>query len=156
MPFQPATNDVTLNTLAMPDARSVRVVVVAVRYVVEYLLSMRRLFRPFGILLTIVLLQLVLVESGYACQMESKGVANGAAMAGMPMPNDGGRSHSPCQFPWAPSGCQLLAPCGAPMAVAEATSTEPQLTAGHIAPPVLEALEPLSLSVAPELPPPRA
>ncbi len=122
----------------------------------------RRLLQPVAVLLTLVLLQLVLVESGYACRMPADG---DASMAGMPMPGSTrhsssaptkkGQPQAPCQFPWAPNGCQIMAPC-APAALTVASSTTTAAARVHVAPLRFEPLAPLSLSIAPELPPPRA
>jgi hypothetical protein len=130
--------------------------------------SVRRLYRPLGLLLAIVLFQLVLVESGYACQLPATGAMSDAGMAGMPMPAEQSHApsaptqqdphdqqHSPCQFPWAPNGCQTMAPCSpAAMTVPLATTVSP--APARIALLPLELLQPASPSRAPELPPPRA
>ena len=123
----------------------------------------RFLLRPVGLLLTLVLLQLVLLESGYACRVEA-GTAPAETMAGMDMPGApathspkeqrGGQPDGPCRFPWAPNGCQAMAPCApAILLVARATDVSAMRTT-----PVswtLELLVPPSVSRAPELPPPR-
>jgi hypothetical protein len=125
---------------------------------------MRRLARSVASLLSLVLLQLVLVESGYACRMPTTGPVGASEMAGMQMP--AGADHasapaphdqqeSPCRFPWAPNGCQTMAPC-APSALATASTGIASLAATRMAPAQLVLLAPTALSSAPELPPPRA
>ena len=125
---------------------------------------MRRLARPFGILLTLVLLQLVLVESGYACRSTSMVGDGAAAMAdmGMRASADHARTapqhdqpQSPCRFPWTPNGCQTMAPCSP--AVLTVARTPSLAIAPELAMlPLFAPLMPPSLSRAPELPPPRA
>ena len=125
---------------------------------------MRRLVRPVAFLLTFVLLQLVLVESGYACRMPADVSGQGSAMAGMQMPGAGEHSPSapteqhqqkaPCQFPWAPGGCQAMAPC-APSALTVASTATLSFAPERPAPVQLALLAPPALTSAPELPPPR-
>jgi hypothetical protein len=124
----------------------------------------RRLLRPVAVFLTLVLLQLVLVESGYACGVSSHGAVGGESMATMPMPGSPANASSepmqqdhqqaPCQFPWAPNCCQAMA-CGQAALTTAPGAVEP-IARVHIAALRLEPLAPLSLSLAPELPPPRA
>ena len=126
---------------------------------------MRRLIRPFAFLLSLVLLQLVLVESGYACRTPMNAAMGGSAMAGMPMPGSANHSSSaptqddqretPCRFPWAPNGCQAMAPC-ALSAVTVASTVIVPCTPARVAPAQLVVLAPPALTSAPELPPPRA
>jgi hypothetical protein len=133
-----------------------------------YLPRVHRLYRPLGLLLAIVLFQLVLVESGYACQLPANGTMSDGGMAGMPMPAEQSHApsaptppdqhdqqHSPCQFPWAPNGCQTMAPCS-PAAMTAPLATTVSLAPARIALLPLELLQPASPSRAPELPPPRA
>ena len=113
----------------------------------------------------LVLLQLVLVESGFACRMPASGVMQGTAMAAMQMP--GRQDHSPsapsprdettvpCRFPWAPAGCQAMSPC-ALSALTVASTTIATFTLPRIVSPPLALLVPASLGEAPEPPPPRA
>lgn len=110
--------------------------------------------------MAIVLLQLMLVVGGYAC-VAGQGAAS---MAGMSMPTADASEHvparkgqqdAPCQFPWAPGGCQTMAPC-APVAITVASSTGARIERAHEALQTLVLLAPSSVSVAPELPPPRA
>ena len=127
--------------------------------------SVRRLLRPVSVLLTLVLLQLVLVESGYACRMPSEGAVGSESMVDMPMPGGLGHSSSeprqqdrqqaPCQFPWTQNGCQAMAPCTPAALTVASVATEP-IARTHVALLRFEPLTPPSLSLAPELPPPRA
>ena len=124
---------------------------------------MRRLARPIAVILSLVLLQLVLVESGYACRGPAAGPASD--MAGMQMP--GNTEHSPsaptqqdqqdgsCRFPWAPTGCQAMAPC-APSALTVATANVASAPSERNALEPLIMLAPPAVNSAPELPPPRA
>ena len=152
-----------------------------------YCLLMARIRRITALFVTVLLAQLLLVESGFACQMPgmeqdaggamaaSAEVVAGMDMSGMDMsgmdmsgmdmsgmdmpssPSDTGdpSDESPCRFPWAPAGCQSMAPCG-PAALAVLT---PALTVPKAAPGVvlaLAVLAPPSQARPPELPPPRA
>ncbi len=89
-------------------------------------------------------------------------------MAGMDMPEmdmagtgqkqsgkESEHHHAPCDFPWAPEGCQSMAPC-APIALA--SITEPLRTPDAMPSSVAPAgvLTPPSIKLPPELPPPRA
>jgi hypothetical protein len=125
---------------------------------------MRRVRRPIAILMSLVLAQLMLVLGGYACVMRGSGAAMTASMPGMSMPvtveiaptGTSNGNQAPCEFPWAPGACQGMAPC-APAALIVA-STAPDV-AGKRVPEsalTLELIAPASLSLAPELPPPRA
>jgi hypothetical protein len=123
-----------------------------------------RFIRPVAVLLTLVLLQLVLVESGYACRMSSNDQSRDSSMAGMqmagsspesPAPAEQHQQQAPCRFPWAPSGCQSMVPC-APSALAIVATAETEPAPPRAAAPELVLLAPLSLDRAPELPPPRA
>ena len=144
----------------------------AVSLILVYTPSMLHLKRAVGTLLTLVLFQLVLVESGYACLMPNAGSANapmagmvmpGMAMTGMAMPDGAGepattqseQERAPCQFPWAPAGCQAMAPC-APSALTVASATIASFTPARVALPQLVVLAPPPIARAPELPPPRA
>lgn len=125
---------------------------------------MSRFVRAAAGILVVALLQLVLLESGYACLAMSDGSAAGATMAGMTMPGESGSSdrpagdgqeQAPCEFPWAPNGCQSIAPC-APAAVTVASAPAVSAFLLHDAPMTLVQLAPAAPSRAPELPPPRA
>jgi hypothetical protein len=105
------------------------------------------------------LLQLVLVGGGFGCAMPSIGTraapaeSTTAAMPGMDMPS--APSQAPCQLPWAPTGCQPMAPCG-PAAVMPAQFVL-ALPVGDAAPvAALDIATPSSRTTPPELPPPRA
>ena len=122
----------------------------------------RYLIRPVAVLLSFVLLQLVLVESGYACGITSDRSSTGASMPGMPMPGDTNQQpapsddhQAPCRFPWAPNGCQSMAPCAPTALTVSSFAVAPEAPA-PVALVELLVLPPLSISLAPELPPPRA
>jgi hypothetical protein len=68
---------------------------------------------------------------------------------------ESGHDHAPCTFPWAPDGCQSMAPC-APTAL---TSHAEALRVLHAVPSPVASLDvrtPASIKSPPELPPPRA
>ena len=138
---------------------------------------MARLRRITALFVTVLLAQLLLVESGFGCQMPSMEQDAGGAMAmstgamagmdmsgmdmsGMDVPTspsdtDDPSDEAPCRFPWAPAGCQSMVPCG-PAALAVLT---PALTVPKAAPGAalaLTVLTPPSQARPPELPPPRA
>jgi hypothetical protein len=123
---------------------------------------MRRLLRPLCAILMVVLLQLLLVESGYAC-LATGAAAGDNTMAGMAMPAPGSGnsapaehgSPAPCRFPWAPNGCQTMAPC-APSVLAVGAMALPLPDVPHGTPVTREPLAHVSVSQPPELPPPRA
>lgn len=136
---------------------------------------MRR-FRRFAAAASAALfLQLVLAGSGIACvtpAMHSNAASDGAAtteMAGMPgMAGMGGMempasdssspapsNEPPCQLPWAPGGCQPMAPCAASAVAAAAwVISAPPVAPMRIDP--LDVLTPSSPTSQPEPPPPRA
>lgn len=115
--------------------------------------------------MTLVLLQLVLVESGYACQMAPGVLDSAASMADMQMPASETASttapaqreqeQEPCRFPWAPNGCQSMAPC-APAALTETSVAAEARTQIVAAPWHLVQVAPVPVTRAPEIPPPRA
>ena len=88
--------------------------------------DMRRLRRATALLASTFMLHLVLVGSGFACVMPVMDAMHGMAMSGSDQPTDGtdmvamsGMHDSdqsstpagtPCDFPWAPDGCQSMAP----------------------------------------------
>ena len=124
---------------------------------------MRRIRRPLALLVGLILLHLMAVESGLACAIPAA-ADNGAAMAGMadmPGMDMGGSTDEPdtgappCDFPWAPAGCQAMAPC-APAALASCAlaGDAPPHTRASIA--TRSELAPSSRTPAPEPPPPRA
>ena len=125
-----------------------------------------RRFRSFAAMASAGLFfQLILTGSGFACVMPAMAHAEidaptGAAMAGMDMPASdrpmpSSSDDAPCHLPWAPAGCQPMAPCTPPvMTSAVVTFDAPA--------PVVEtvreqhAIAPPTRTVPPELPPPRA
>ena len=138
-------------------------------WVVEYLdwnMVMIRRLRSFAAVACAGLFsQLILAGSGFACGMPTMshaqvGVATGAAMAGMEMPaseqpTPSPSDEAPCHLPWAPAGCQPMAPC------APALMTSAMVTFDGPAPVVetvreQHAIAPPTRTVPPELPPPRA
>jgi hypothetical protein len=116
--------------------------------------------RVVGATLLLSMFCLVLLGSGFGCAWASS--ASSTSMAAMRIagvqhnasqPDD--RAPSGCQFPWAPGGCQSMAPC-APVALQSVTFA--LAASGSIpegAPPFV-VIAPRSLTRAPELPPPRA
>lgn len=112
--------------------------------------------------MTFVLLQLVLVESGYACRMDTSEMPSGGSMVGMQTPGDETmappqheQDEAPCRFPWAPGGCQSMAPC-APAAVTVAAVEALAACDAAVTAWQLVQLAPPPVTQAPELPPPRA
>ncbi len=129
-----------------------------------YIPRVRPLTRSVAVALMLVLLQLVLVESGYACRMPAGGAMQESRMAAMQMPGSPSlpsapsprdESSAPCRFPWAPAGCQAMSPCVLP-ALTVATTTIATFTLARMVSPPLAPLVPASLRQAPEPPPPRA
>ena len=137
------------------------------------LTTMPRLTRITALFVSLLLAHLVWVGSGFACVMPGMGQSESAAMsgmdmrgvdmAGMDMPSHAeqhqsatpAHDHVPCKFPWAPDGCQSMAPC-APVAL---TSHAQSLRAPDSVPTSvasLVVLTPPSQVRPPELPPPRA
>ncbi len=138
---------------------------------------MARIRRITALFVTVLLAQLLLVESGFACQMPgmelgmagamvvSAGDMTGMDMAGMDMAgmdmrggpddSDGSSDEAPCRFPWAPAGCHSMAPCGpVALAVPAPALTVPKAT--PVAVIALAILAPPPQAQPPELPPPRA
>jgi hypothetical protein len=119
----------------------------------DYIAGMRRLRRATAVFSALFVLLLVFVESGYACAMPRMGgmsMAQGAHAAS-PMP---AHHQSPCRFPWAPDGCQSMAPCApATLVTASQMLTDPPALVPAI--PVLAMLTPPSATSPPDLPPPR-
>jgi hypothetical protein len=120
--------------------------------------------RPISVLVTLVLLHLILAESGYACRIAPADAARDS-MAGMQMPTaehatpdaptQQGEQQMPCHLPWATSGCQTMATC-APTALTVASGATAPFARARVTPRTLEQLAPLSLTSAPDVPPPRA
>lgn len=116
--------------------------------------------RLVGATLLLSMCYLVLLGSGFGCTWASStSSASMAAMeiAGTPQsashPHD--RAPSGCQLPWAPNGCQTMAPC-APAALESVRFTLAASAATPEAAPPFVVIAPRSLTRAPELPPPRA
>ncbi|WP_284352588.1 hypothetical protein [Roseisolibacter agri] len=124
----------------------------------------------------VMMLVLLLAESGFACAMQEMVSSAGAgagmsAMADMPgmaamaemadvAPPDGtapaeGQDEAPCRFPWAPSGCRDMAPC-APAALTVAAWRAEGGARVHDVQRAAAVLAPPSFGTPPELPPPRA
>lgn len=133
---------------------------------VVYRLLVRHSLRSRAICssLVLALLNLVLVSSGFPCTLPMHGMTAGEAMAGMPMGDEAGASvlpntappaNTPCRFPWAPGGCQSMAPC-APAAVQSGVvmHSMPAIRAERAL--HVDVATPESLTRAPEPPPPRA
>ena len=133
----------------------------AAQYLKDNMVSVRR-FRPLAAIASAVLLvQLILAGSGFACVTPgmSEDAARDAMMAGMEMPSDlsapQSSNEAPCHLPWAPAGCQPMAPCSpAVMPPAIVTLASNPGHAQCVTPPV--AIAPPSRTVRPEPPPPRA
>jgi hypothetical protein len=131
--------------------------------------GMRRFRRRLAALVSgALLLQLVLVGSGFACIMPAMGgtsaaaTADVASMPGMDMSTDlqgstqqPASNQAPCHPPWVPASCQPMAPC-APAAVTSPALvlSLPRADVNDVV--ALVVLAPASRSTAPELPPPRA
>ena len=131
---------------------------------------MRYRVRRFAALLSgALLLQLVLVGSGFACAVpmdmsaattaDASSTMPGKDMTGpaqTPSPSKGPSSDpSPCRLPWVPAGCQSMAPCAPTVIASTALSVSlPHLTAASMV--GLIVLTPPSRAIPPELPPPRA
>lgn len=125
---------------------------------------MHRIRRPVA-LMSAILFQLMLVVGVYGCAAMGDAQAGAASMAGMSMPagdemapasSPAGGHELPCHLPSTSNGCQSMAPCSTSSIVA--ASSEALLT-GAPAPVTLTMLElvvPASVSLAPEIPPPRA
>jgi len=131
--------------------------------VVPSFTRMRRLRRPLALLVSLVLLHLMAVESGFACAIPAA-ANDGAAMAGMagmPGMDMGGDTEEPasgappCDFPWAPAGCQAVASC-APAALASCALADAAPSHARSSVVMRSELAPQSRTPAPEPPPPRA
>lgn len=137
----------------------------------------RGMHRPFrrvaALVSSLLLLQSVLIGSGFACalpmpmgQPTPAGAELSTAMSDMtgmdmsgsqqqPSSKAPGSDGSPCRLPWAPAGCQSMAPC-APVAIAETAEVASPLVRGAYSIAALDVLTPPSRSTPPELPPPKA
>lgn len=129
---------------------------------------MPRSRRALALLLSILLLHVTWVGSGYACvmpEMESQGAMDmtGMDMSGMDMAGMAGggagdapsHDHAACELPWSAADCQSLAPC-APVAIASPAQSLAMPEVDHAPVASQVALAPPSQVRAPELPPPRA
>jgi hypothetical protein len=125
---------------------------------------MERPSRLAGFFTSLFLVTFVLVTSGFACVVP----ADPQGMAAMRMTPDHAEGQAtgqaavplqkvpsaPCKFPWAPEGCQAMV-C-APAALASA-SIALDSRASVPEPVIADArVIPLSVTIPPELPPPRA
>lgn len=110
--------------------------------------------RLAALVVGVMMLALVLVESGFACAMPEMAEMPEMAMPDgtAPAPDD---TESPCRFPWAPSGCRDMAPC-APAALVVATWQPQGRAPAHHAWWASPVLAPPSFDTPPEPPPPRA
>lgn len=144
---------------------------------------MARLRRATALFMAILLTELLLVGSGYACTMPGSMGERGARAPGDVAPRPAAVTTAPaaaagddcpdpmpagsyseerapapdqptCPFPWAPAGCHGV-PC-APATLATAVSSPAGATASVVDQPSLSVLPPASVVRAPELPPPRA
>jgi hypothetical protein len=143
-----------------------------------------RIRRSTAFVLTLLLIQLMLVGSGFTCvtDEEDAGAAMAdrdmAGMAGMPgmaemgamagvsanLPNvepsgtssdSPSRDSAPCDLPWAPSGCTVMIPCGPHAVMAQVQAFAGRQVAGH-ADVAREIATPPSAIIALDTPPPRA
>ena len=124
---------------------------------------MRYPSRLIALFSSLLLVGLVLVTSGFACDRSSR---PGMAMSGMNMganrtdanlsaPENSKLPTVPCRFPWAPDGCQSMIPCAQAAIVSAGSNLEFSVGPSHNA-ISLVTLTPPSEHPAPELPPPRA
>ncbi len=138
--------------------------------------------RITALVMSLLLAHLAWVGSGFACDMTTMAHSGSDAIAAMDMSDDmagmdmtgmdmagmdmsgttkplsGSESehhHAPCDFPWAPEGCQSMAPC-APIALAAVTELFARPDAKQSSVAALGVLTPPSIKRPPELPPPRA
>ena len=125
---------------------------------------MRPLRRATSLVVTLFLMNLSLVEAGFACAAStpSMRVMAGIAMdasttrdAQVTQKSEDGTPARDCEFPWAPGGCQSMVPC-APTTLAAASAVFAQSPALRSDIPRLVVSRPPSLTRPPELPPPRA
>lgn len=138
-------------------------------------MTMPRIRRLTALLVSFFLLHVMWAGSGFACTMSAMGQSSLTTMAAMEMsPADmagmdmagtatpsgdmehtPSHDHEPCNLPWAPDGCESMAPCG-PTALA----SSPELVREPAAVPStvseLAVLTPPSPNRSPEPPPPRA
>ena len=117
-----------------------------------------------GSALVVILLNVLLVSSGYACATPMNAPTDGRGMNGMLMGADAATlaapsvpapDKAPCQLPWAPDGCQSMVAC-APVAVQSAAISFAAPVRRAAVALIVDVATPESLTRAPELPPPRA
>lgn len=142
-------------------------------------MTMPHVRRLTALLVSLFLAHAMWVGSGFACTMPPMDQSSSTAatmdmstahMAGMDMPEmdmagtaapagDMGRmpshDHEPCNLPWAPDGCESMAPCG-PSALASSPELAREPASVPVAVPELAVLTPPSPNRSPEPPPPRA
>ena len=135
---------------------------------VDILLTMRRIHRIAGLLSALSLVALVMIASGFGCELPS----GADHMAGMAMANPAdapspvanmgsttgeapATDPAPCGLPWAPSGCQSMVAC-TPTAVASQGVGISATSGARVRVASVAVLTPSSETIAPELPPPRA
>jgi len=149
---------------SIPQDAPARIVTLAIAHSFMYTQRMSRhsgfRSRVGGVTLLLSMCYLVLLGSGFGCtwaSSTSSASMSAMGMAGTPQrtshPHD--RAPSGCQLPWAPNGCQTMAPC-APAALESVTFTLAASAATPEAAPPFVVIAPRSLTRAPELPPPRA
>lgn len=123
-----------------------------------YIAGMQLGRRIIAALSAVFVLQLVFVGSGYACaRPDASGPMADMGMATMAHGGQPATTHhgTPCRFPWAPDGCQSMAPC-APAAIVAPMHGVVDLPPLVAPVPVLSVVTPPSVISPPELPPPRA
>ena len=134
---------------------------------------MNRFRRATTFTLTLLLIQLVLVGSGFTCVGGEQDVGTAMATTGMadmpgmsmdgPMHTDAGGLSSrspesdstPCDLPWAPSGCTLMIPCGPHAVTPQVQTIASRQTVNH-ADVTRKVATPASAIIALDTPPPRA
>jgi hypothetical protein len=130
---------------------------------------MQSLSRITGLISAVFLVAFVMVTSGFACidsagpdTMAKMGMTRAAANSGASvhasaatLPAPPSAPTAPCRFPWAPDGCQSMVPC-APVALRSAVVALGHINVGPERIAVGVSLTPLSVTMPPELPPPRA
>lgn len=125
-----------------------------------------RASRFTALVLSLVMVNLALIASGYACTVrgmtDMSGMvtartasASGAAVMQQKSSQGDRQQSSPCRFPWAPNGCESMAPCGPAALAAWATLPNESVRVPLSVPDGTIALLQTAMS-APEIPPPRA
>ena len=132
---------------------------------------MNRLRRVTALGLSLLIVQLVLVGSGFTCvvgeenadaAMVQMGMGAMPPMPGMsgtgdqsPAPGSPSPSSDPCTLPWAPGGCTLMVPCAPHAMTARMQAIVARAHASH-AGVAWEIAGPPSVIIALDTPPPRA